>query len=148
MKFKRKNLDLKQLFQFLIVGGLNALIDIGSLNIFLSIWPTTDDRLLVLFNTLAYLLAILNSYFWNSRITFRSHAQNSLREKAYFFMQAGISLILSNITFFVSLQILEDFYLPALLVQNLSKVLAMAVPSSASFLFMKYFVFGKLQKER
>lgn len=131
----------RQFMQFLVVGGTNAIIDIGSLNLMLRLWPTTNMTLLISFNTLAYILAIINSYIWNSRYTFRAYAKRNLRETFYFFLQAGLSLILSNLTFVVSLHLLEDIELPMWLIQNISKVMAMAVPSTASFLFMKYFVF-------
>lgn len=137
----------REFIQFIMVGGMNAVLDIGSLNIILLIWPTTDDRLLIIYNSLAYLLAIINSYFWNSRLTFRSYAQKDIREKTYFFIQAAISLIISNLTFLGTIHVLMDFRLSVWVIQNISKVLAMAIPSLASFLFMKYFVFRKLKSD-
>ena len=146
-KDKRKTkLNFAQILLFLVAGSMNAIIDIGSLNIFLKIWPTTDERLLILFNTIAYILAIINSYFWNSKLAFRKYAQNDLREKVYFFLQAGISLILSNLTFLGALHFFAMFLIPLWVVQNAAKALAMAIPSAASFLFMKYFVFQKFKK--
>ncbi|CAA7602144.1 GtrA-like protein [Acididesulfobacillus acetoxydans] len=132
-----------QIVQFLVVGGLNAVIDIGMLDLILYIWPTTNDGLLILFNTFAYTLAILNSYIWNSRITFRQHARQDIREKAYFLIQAGISLFLSNFTFLTAFHELTALDLPNWVVQNAAKALAMAIPSTASFLFMKYWVFRR-----
>ncbi|KLU61342.1 GtrA-like protein [Peptococcaceae bacterium CEB3] len=132
-----------QIVQFLVVGGLNAVIDIGMLDLILYLWPTTNDGLLILFNTFAYTLAILNSYVWNSRFTFRQHARQDIREKAYFLVQAGISLLLSNLTFLTAFHELTAWQLPNWVVQNAAKALAMAVPSTASFLFMKYWVFRR-----
>lgn len=145
MKPETTNSNLWQIILFLLVGGLNAFIDLGSLNVFLRIWPTTNDGLLILFNTLAYLLAITNSYIWNTRLAFRRYAQNDTREKFYFFLQAGFSLILSNLTFWGALHILGSYLSPLWLVQNTAKILAMAIPSIASFLLMKYLVFRKLK---
>lgn len=145
MKFKKRSSN-SQFLLFLLVGGINAFIDIGSLNVLLKIWPTTDKRILILFNTLAYLLAVTNSYVWNTRFAFRHYAQKDVREKIYFFIQAGISLIVSNLTFLGALHILGLYSWPLWLIQNIAKVLAMAVPSTVSFLLMKYFVFRKLKK--
>lgn len=133
--------QIKQILQFLFVGSLNALIDLGFLNILLFIWPTTNERLLIVFNTAAYILAIINSYIWNTRLAFRNHARNDTREKVYFLMQAGISLMISNFTFYVGMQILKLLNLSIWQIQNISKVFAMATPSLASFLFMKFLVF-------
>ncbi|MDA8440756.1 MAG: GtrA family protein [Peptococcaceae bacterium] len=146
MLFAAMSPQLRQFLQFLFVGAINAVIDLGALNIFLHIWPTSDDRLLVIFNSLAYLLAILNSYVWNSRLTFGRHARKDLREKTYFLLQAGASLVLSNVTFLVSLHMLTFLNVALVLVQNISKLLAMAVPSIASFVFMKYFVFRRYRR--
>lgn len=145
MKPKRANRSLWQIQLFLLVGALNAVIDIGSLNVLLKIWPTTNDVLLILLNTVAYLLVIINSYIWNTRLAFRHYAQNDVREKIYFFLQAAFSLILSNVTFLGALHILVFYVSPLWLVQNIAKLVAMAVPSTASFLLMKYFVFRKLK---
>lgn len=136
-----------QIIQFLLVGGLNALIDIGSLDIILFIWPTTNDGLLILFNTFAYVLAILNSYIWNSRLTFRQYALQDVREKTYFFLQAGISLVLSNMIFLGTFHGLAMSHLPVWVIQNAAKALAMAVPSTASFVFMKYWVFRRAMRK-
>lgn len=137
--------QMRQFLQFIFVGSLNALIDIGFLNILLFIWPTTNEMLLIIFNTVAYLFAVANSYFWNSRIAFRNHARKDLREKVYFFIQAGISLIISNLAFLGGIHFLSLFRLSVRLIQNIAKAFAMATPSIASFLFMKYFVFRRVK---
>ena len=134
---------VRQIFEFIFVGGLNALIDLIFLNILLLIWPTTNETRLIIFNTVAYLLAITNSYIWNSRVAFRNHARKDVREKVYFFIQAGISLIISNLVFVGGMQLLTRFRLSIWQIQNISKAFAMVTPSFASFLFMKYFVFRR-----
>lgn len=134
-----------QFLQFLLVGSLNALIDLGFLDISLLLYPTNNPSLLVAFNTIAYLLAIMNSYVWNSRIAFRNHARKNLREKVYFFIQAGVSLIISNLVFMGGIHFLTLCRFSVWFIQNISKVLAMVTPSIASFLFMKYFVFRKVE---
>ncbi|WP_407307035.1 GtrA family protein [Desulfosporosinus sp. SB140] len=141
---RRHNNILKgQFLQFILVGSLNALIDLGFLDIALLLWPTNNPTLLIIFNTVAYLLAIMNSYIWNSRIAFRNHARKDFREKVYFFIQAGVSLIISNLVFLGGIHFLTLCRLSVWFIQNISKVLAMVTPSIASFLFMKYFVFKR-----
>lgn len=135
----------KQFLQFLLVGSLNAVIDIGFLNFLTLIWPTTNQITLLIFNTAAYLLAIINSYIWNSRIAFRKHARKDLQEKIYYFIQAGVSLIISNLVFLGGIHFLSLWGLSLWLVQNISKVFAMITPSISSFLFMKFFVFRRVK---
>lgn len=142
-----KSIFKHQFTQFLLVGALNAIIDLGFLNIALYLWPTTNQNLLILFNTIAYLLAILNSYIWNSRFAFRRQARKDLREKSYFLIQAVVSLIISNTVFLGGIYVLTFSDLSFWLVQNLSKLVAMITPSIFSFIFMKYFVFRKTKTQ-
>ncbi len=135
-----------QVVQFSMIGVLNALVDIGSLNLLLLIWPTGDHEVLLLFNSIAYTLAIINSYIWNSRLTFRKHAVNNWREKTHFFVQAGISLLISNAVFLISIDILSLLSFPLWMIHNMAKGLAMFLSSTASFFFMKFFVFRRLKR--
>lgn len=134
---------IKQFIQFLMAGALNAVVDLTLLNVFSRLWPTTDTRLLLLFNTIAYLGAVTCSYFLNSRFAFRHHAQKNLREKALFVLQAAISLVVSNLVFWAGLHLFTFFDLPFWMIQNIAKILAMAIPSFTSFILMKFLVFRK-----
>lgn len=69
-----------QVLQFSAIGGINALIDIGTLNLLLLIWPTSDNEILTVFNTIAYTLAVTNSYLFNSNLTFRKKSNKNRKE--------------------------------------------------------------------
>lgn len=71
-----------QILQFTSIGVLNAAVDLAVLNILLLIWPTKDNLLLLLFNTISYLVCIWNSYYWNTRYTFRSQKNQTWPRKA------------------------------------------------------------------
>ncbi|WP_113927279.1 GtrA family protein [Bacillus sp. P14.5] len=134
-----------QLIQFSIIGIMNAFIDILSLNLFLFLYPAEQGTVLVLFNTAAYTLAVSNSYYWNSRLTFKGR-KGSKRVKVTFMIQAIVSLLISNIVFIGSVHLLGYTAMQPFLVHNLSKGLAMILSSGASFFFMKYAVF-RTEKE-
>lgn len=138
-----KKLNIKQFVQFLMAGALNAIIDFGLLNAFTRLWPTTNEPLLILFNTIAYLGAVTNSYFLNSRLAFRHYSKKSIREKTLFILQAAISLIISNLTFWTGLHLFALFDLPFWMTQNIAKILAMMIPSLTSFMLMKFLVFRR-----
>lgn len=140
-----KNFPQRQYFQFFLIGSVNAIINLGFLNILLLIWPTTNETKLIIFNTVAYLLSIVNSYFWNSRVAFRHHARKDLREKVDFSIQAGVILIISNLAFLGGIHFLALFRLSVWLIQNISKIFAMVTPSIANFFSMKYFVFRRAE---
>ena len=139
------NFPQRQYLQFILIGSLNAIINLGFLNILLLIWPTTNETKLIIFNTLAYLLSMVNSYIWNSRVAFHHHARKDLREKVDFFIQAGVILIISNLAFLGGMHFLALFRLSIWLIQNISKVFAMVTPSIASYFSMKYFVFRRVK---
>ena len=143
--FKQRDILKGQFLQFIFVGSLNAIIDLGFLDISLWLYPTNNQTLLILFNTAAYVLAIVNSYLWNSRLAFRGYAQKDVREKVFFLIQAGISLVISNLIFIAGIHFFTLCRFSLWFIQNVSKVLAMITPSIASFLFMKYFVFKRVK---
>ena len=135
-----------QVMQFSFIGISNAAIDILSLNALLFLWPTTQNYLLLLFNTISYLLAILNSYFWNTKYTFNNHSKINIKEMTLFVIQAIIALAISNLVFILSIELLNRqtiFSISSFLNQNIAKGLAMLLSSTASFFFMKFFVFRK-----
>ena len=144
-RIQPKNFPKRQCFRFILIGSTNAIINFGFLNILLLIWPTTNETKLILFNTVAYLLSIVNSYIWNSRVVFKHRARKDLREKVDFSIQAGVILIISNLTFLGGMHFLALFRLSVWLIQNISKIFAMVTPSIANFFSMKYFVFRRVE---
>lgn len=135
-----------QFLQFSAIGGLNALVDLGSLNLLLIIWPTDGRIVLALFNTVAYSLAILNSYLWNSRLTFGKVANFNRQEKIWFTLQALAGLLISNVVFVLAIDFfhwLPFWAIPTWIIHNIAKGLAMVLSSTASFFLMKYIVFTK-----
>ncbi|WP_226035967.1 GtrA family protein [Aquibacillus saliphilus] len=133
-----------QLIQFGFIGMSNAIVDIVSLNVLLLLWPTKDSFILLVFNTIAYILVMLNSYIWNTRYTFKHRATTNSKEIMLFILQAVIALAISNIIFISFFQLLEMNMignLSAFIEQNIAKVSAMVLSSTASFVMMKFFVF-------
>ncbi|MFS0559668.1 GtrA family protein [Terribacillus sp. 179-K 1B1 HS] len=135
-----------QILQFTSIGILNAAVDLAVLNLLLLIWPTKNNLLLLLFNTISYLICIWNSYYWNTRYTFRSQKKSNITEKGLFFAQALIALVISNLVFIAGVAILGAtafISIPAYVENNIAKGAAMFLSSASSFLFMKYIVFKR-----
>jgi putative flippase GtrA len=122
---------------------LNAVIDLGALNLLLWYWSTTTAISLFIINSIAYILAVLNSYFWNSRLTFRANAFLTSKEKIKFVIQAAVSLVISNGVFLLFIYLFRRFSMPLWIDQNAAKGLSMAISSTASFFFMKFYVFSR-----
>ncbi|MFC2947108.1 GtrA family protein [Virgibacillus sediminis] len=135
-----------QFLQFSMIGFSNAAIDIGTLNLLLILFQTDERGWLIAFNTIAYTLAVANSYFWNASFTFRRSAKGSGRQRILFIVQGAVSLGVNNLMFLVFNEILIWIGLPSWLLYNISKGIAMAMSFTASFFMMKYVVFRDAKK--
>jgi len=135
-----------QFLQFSMIGMVNAGIDIGALNLLLITFPTDEKILLVLFNSIANSLAVLNSYFWNAKITFRHTAKGSNWQRFTFILQGIVNLGISNFVFLAAEILLENISVPNWLRYNLAKGLAMMLSSLSSFFMIKYVVFKEYRK--
>ncbi|WP_411953918.1 GtrA family protein [Alkalibacillus sp. S2W] len=142
---KKRKSGIKQFFQFSVIGGSNAAIDIGVLNLLLILFPTTDTLTLILFNTTAYSLSVLNSYLWNASITFNRTSSGAKRQRVGFIIQAIISLGVNNLIFVAINALFGLFGIPAWLAYNIAKGSAMVSSSLASFFMIKYYVFKDYQ---
>src|SRR5690606_8736832 len=130
-----------QTLQFTMIGLSNAAVDIGSLNLLLLLHPTNHNLTLTIFNTVAYCLAVVNSYIWNSMITFRYAARGSSKQRFGFFLQGLFSLLINNGVFLLFNFLFQLIGMPTWIRHNLAKALAMFASFTASFFMMKYFVF-------
>ncbi|WP_022792549.1 GtrA family protein [Marinococcus halotolerans] len=130
-----------QALQFSVIGVTNAVVDIGALNLLLFLFPSEERMTLTLFNTIAYALAVTNSYIWNVFITFRDSAKGSTRQRLVFIIQGLISLGINNAVFLGFNALFQALGVPTWIRQNLAKGLAMLASFTASFFMMKYFVF-------
>ena len=131
--------------KFTAVGLVNALVDIGTLNIFLLSLPTRDPSVLALYNGVALGLANVNSYLWNTRWTFRSRAKRrDPRQRVLFTLQALVNISVSNGLFFVLVRpVLVYTDVPAYLAGNVAKIISVLVASTIGFFFMRYVVFTR-----
>ena len=88
---------LGQYLRFVLVGLTNAVVDLAVLNLLLILYPTNDRLGLLAYNTVAVAAAILNSYVWNARWTFRATATGSRRERTLFAAQALVNVAVNNL---------------------------------------------------
>jgi len=145
----RKRTQLKRggirFSKFTVVGFSNAVVDIGTLNLFLLFLPTRDPSVLALYNGIALVLANGNSYLWNTRWTFRTRAKRrNLRQRVLFALQALVNISVSNGLFFVLIRpVLVYTDVPTYLAGNVAKIISVVVASTISFFVMRYLVFSR-----
>ncbi|SDI19996.1 GtrA family protein [Alteribacillus bidgolensis] len=136
-----------QFMQFSVIGLTNAGVDIGTLNLLLILFPTDDRGMLALFNTIAYSLAVANSYYWNAHITFRHSAEGNNRQRLAFIVQGVVSLGVNNFVFLGVNQLFQVLEIPRWVRYNTAKGLAMFLSFTASFFMMKFFVFKETKEK-
>ena len=131
--------------KFTVVGFLNAVVDLGTLNLFLWLASTRDPSVLALYNGVALLLANVNSYVWNTRWTFRSRAKrNDFRQRALFALQVVVNIGISNTLFWAMIRpVLIYTEVPAYLAGNVAKIMSILIASTIGFFFMRYVVFTR-----
>ena len=134
--------------KFTIVGFSNAVVDVGTLNLFLWFASTRDPSVLALYNGVALVLANVNSYFWNTRWTFRGRARRrDARQRILFTVQALFNICVSNGLFFVLIRpVLVYTEVPAYLAGNVAKLISVAVASTLSFFLLRYLVFSRYRR--
>ncbi|GGL55113.1 GtrA family protein [Sporolactobacillus putidus] len=136
-----------QFTQFSIIGMTNAVVDLGSMNLLLVFFPTKLHALLLLYNSIAYILTMINSYILNSRITFKRNSDRTAKQKLHYIVQVVICFLVSNVVFIGGVFVTEGLFNNAWIAQNTSKLMSMVLSSLASFYLMKYYVFKKRKPE-
>jgi putative flippase GtrA len=134
--------------KFTVVGLSNAAVDIGTLNLFLWFASTRDPAVLALYNGVALVLANANSYFWNTRWTFRHRAKRrDARQRILFTVQALFNICVSNGLFYVLVHpVLVYTDVPAYLVGNVAKLISVVVASTLSFFVLRFLVFSRKRR--
>lgn len=93
-KFSRR--DITQFSRFFLIGSVNAAIDFGIL--YGLIWMTgkATDGAYMLFKTISFTAATINSYVWNKFWTFKAGGSNGgVREVMRFIGVAVVSLTIN-----------------------------------------------------
>jgi putative flippase GtrA len=130
--------------KFTIVGGMNAAVDIGVLNLLLTVEPTRDPSVIVLYNAVALVLANLNSYVWNSLWTFKGRAAFDRYQTMTFIGQALVNIGISSALFYVLVRpVMINTEVSAYVAGNVAKVVSISVASTVSYFLMRYLVFSK-----
>lgn len=142
------NLNLiKQFLKFAAVGVVNTTIDFAVLNLLMFLTGVYSGRWIILFNSISFTAAVINSYFLNKYWTFKKEGGETgqiTREFSQFFVVSIIGLLLnSGIVYGISTFIPALFGLSSALWANFSKILATAVSMIWNFVGYKFIVFKK-----
>ena len=137
----------KKYARFSLVGGSNALVDVGVLNALLLISPTRSPEMLVAFNVAALVLTNANSYLWNTLWTFRRQARHDARQVGLFTVQGVLNVAVGGLIIWLLARGLVAYTdLSPLVGGNVAKAVSMVAASTMSFLFLRFFVFRESER--
>ncbi len=134
--------------RFGMVGTLNTLIDVITLNMLLLLFPTRNANQLLVYNTLAYTLGAMNSYILNKQWTFKLKRSVNSGEVLRFAIMTLMSIACNDITIWLAARMLHPLIHNNLLWANISKLSAITVTFLFSYFGMRIWVFAIVKGER
>jgi putative flippase GtrA len=85
-----------QIAKFGLVGVLNTLVDFGVLNLLIYLTGVSVGLSFSIFKSISFVVAVVNSYFWNKLWTFQGSSSSGVsREFAQFFVVSVIAFALN-----------------------------------------------------
>ncbi len=133
-----------QITKFAEVGMMNTVLDFGILNSLLFLTGKNSGFWVLLFNTISFSLAVINSYFWSKNWTFEgSQTKNNISQFMQFVLVTFVGLILNDGMISVFQWIGTPASVSASQWVNISKILATALSLVWNFLGYKLIVFKK-----
>lgn len=130
--------------KFSLVGLSNAVVDLGILNLLFLVHPTREPWLFATYNLVALMFANVNSYFLNTRWTFKGRARHDLRQRLLFALQALVNVSVSNALFWLAVRAIFGYTsLSPLVGGNLAKIFSTIVASTLNYFVLRYVVFSR-----
>jgi putative flippase GtrA len=130
--------EIWQIFRFAIIGGLNTVLDLLVFNAFLWIMLTSETRLLLIYNSIAYISGSINSFLLNRHWTFRYRQRLSASEIRRFVTLVILGILCNDVIIWLASSSLNAH---TFLRANLSKLIATAGTMLISYLGMRLWVF-------
>lgn len=141
-----------QIARFAVVGGSNAAIDFALFEVFILLFPTRDPDTLVIYNTIAVICALANSYRWNRSWTFRGSqavgGRALWRERLLFSAQSVLNVVVNDLALAGVTVLLNRNQLlahDATVANTIAKFVGVMVASTTSFVAMRTLVFKRGQ---
>lgn len=133
---------LGQTLRFIVVGLLNTGIDFAVFNLLAVLVIGIDTPFeYFLCKSIAFIVAMLNSFFFNSRFTFRKQEQKKGVWWRFALITISTFIISSAISTWVFQLLLIFTPLKELLAGNISVVVSVMVGMFCNFIGYKFFVF-------
>ncbi len=145
--FSRRWKFLSSFARFAVIGFSNASVDFGILNILVSSTGVSRGIYFSIYKTIAFIAALVNSYFWNRAWTFEVKQKKSAGEAARFVLVIIGSLLINvGVSSLIVNLVPPPFGLTNRLWLNIASVVAVLFGLFWNFIGMKIFVFSKVER--
>jgi len=135
---------LLQAAKFFLVGTLNTFIDLGVLNIFILISGIATGLFYSVFKSFSFLIATVNSYFWNKYWTFEKREKPTSGEFLKFLVITFFGFLINvGIASFVVNVIGPQFGMGEKIWASIGAIVAAFFAFVWNFLSSKFIVFKK-----
>jgi putative flippase GtrA len=133
---------LLQAAKFFLVGTLNTFIDLGVLNIFILISGIATGLFYSVFKSFSFLIATINSYFWNKYWTFEKREKPTSGEFFKFLVITFIGFLINvGVASFVVNGVGPKFGITEKLWASIGAIVAAFFAFAWNFLSSKFIVF-------
>ena len=137
-----------QLVRFGLVGGINTTLDLLIFNSLFWLFPTSNLFISLMFNTIAYSVGAINSFFLNKYWTFEHRHNITGKEVSRFVVTTLLGVGCNNLLLWCANVLISPLIANSLLWVNASKVMAIAGTVFISYLGMRLWVFTHRQGRR
>ena len=135
---------IAQFARFVVIGIMNTVINFAILNILSSIFNVTKGEKVIWIAIAAFVIATINSYFFNKRWTFKDHASDEGQKFTGFLIVSIIGAgINSGTVYLITTHIDPMFGLSQQLWLNVAALGATGISLIWNFIGYKIFVFKK-----
>jgi putative flippase GtrA len=137
---------IKQISKFVVVGFINTGIDFAVLNALMFSTKIYSGKWLILFNSISFTAAVINSYFLNKYWTFKSKdsKESKTKEFSQFLIISIIGISINDaIVYGLATFTSPLFGLPKELWTNIAKIFATLASMTWNFIGYKFVVFKK-----
>lgn len=132
-----------QLAKFVLVGGMNFLIDMGVLNFLIFYTGVASGATQSGFKGISFCVAVINSYLWNKFWTFKRSSTEKVSQEFFQFIVVSIIGLLINLGIdYIFVNMISPFWgMPLKTWAQFSAMLAAALALAWNFLGYKFIVF-------
>lgn len=146
-RYEQWGRTLWQLVRFGLVGCMNTLVDLLTLNCLLWLWPATHIALLLLANSLAYATGALNSFLLNRYWTFQQRGPVRWREITRFAATTLAGVVCNDVILCLFNSLPHPAQFNETLWTNMTKIAAICGTLLISYLGMRLWVFVQSSQE-